>query len=169
MTAPRVRLTVAFVCVLAGAAACRRGGGGGGTAASGVSPDSLGGTVALTGTIADQRLVLRAGARTANLATSSADSASLSRLGGVEVMVRGRAEASAFRVVSFVAQRVDGAPVADGVLRRDGERLVLETAAGRIALGNPPAALRGMIGARVWMGGPLGTGPNVFGVITPAP
>jgi len=38
---------------------------------------------------------------------------------------------------------------------------------GRIPLGNPPAALRNMIGARVWIGGPLDSGPNVYGLITP--
>ena len=84
-------------------------------------------------------------------------------------MVRGRSEASTFLVASFTVQRVEGTPVVDGVITRDGEHLVLLTATRRIRLGNPPAAFQGMIGARVWVGGPLDTGPNTYGVIRPAP
>jgi len=37
-----------------------------------------------------------------------------------------------------------------------------------LPLGNPPAGLRALIGARVWIGGSLNTGPNTYGVIVPA-
>lgn len=139
------------------------------TASAPAAETSLRGTVSVTGTSAAKRLVLRVGERSVSLTGSTADSASLTRLGGVEVEVRGRTDASVFRVGSFTAQRVDGQPVVDGFLRRDGDRLVLETANGRTALGNPPAAFRSMVGARVWVGGPLDTGPNVYGIIVPAP
>lgn len=134
-----------------------------------VAPDSLRGVVAIAGTAFEQRIVLRSGESTVALAASAVDSAALSRSGGAEIMVRGRSEASTFRVASFAVERVDGAPVVDGVITRDGEHLVLATATRRILLGNPPVAFQGMIGARVWVGGPLDTGPNNYGVIRPAP
>jgi hypothetical protein len=63
---------------------------------------------------------------------------------------------------------VSGAPVIDGVVREDEGKLSIETPEGRVALGNPPARLRNLVGARIWIGGPLATGPNQFGVIAPA-
>lgn len=134
-----------------------------------VAPDSLTGIVAIVGTTFEQRIVLRPRESTVALAASAGDSAALSRIGGVEIMVRGRSEASTFRVASFSVERVAGAPVVDGVITRDGEHLVLATATRRIRLRNPPAAFQEMIGARVWVGGPLDTGPNTYGVIRPAP
>jgi len=130
--------------------------------------DSLVGIVSVTGTSFEQRLVLRVNDQSRALAASSADSAALSRLGGVEVVVRGTSRIGAFEVATFEALRVDGAPVADGVLLRDGEHLALRTQHGRLVLGNPPAAFDTLIGARVWVGGPLDKGPNTYGVIAPS-
>jgi hypothetical protein len=84
------------------------------------------------------------------------------------VSVRGVDEGNALRVRSFVAQSVSGKPVVDGILRMDGDRVLIETADGRFLLGNPPPTFRQMVGARVWIGGPLATGPNSYGVIIPA-
>lgn len=134
-----------------------------------ITPDSLTGIVSITGTGFEPRLVLRSGATTTRLTASSPDSAALSRMGGVEVLVVGKRTPSAFRVERFTALSVGGSPVTDGILRSDGDRLVLETSRGRIPLGNPPVALRSMIAARIWIGGPLDKGPNVYGVIVPAP
>ena len=131
--------------------------------------DTRAGIVSVTGTSFEQRLVLTSGTRVIDLAASTADSAALSRVGGVEVLARGWAEGNAFRVASFIVRRVGEELVVDGVLGRDGERLVLDTVGGRIMLGNPPAVLRGMVGARIWIGGPLDTGPNNYGIIIPAP
>jgi len=89
-------------------------------------------------------------------------------MGGVEVVVIGRRTPNHFQVERFTAVNVAGSPVVDGFLRKDGERLVLETTHGSIRLGNPPVALQGMIGARIWIGGPLDKGPNSYGVIVPA-
>lgn len=132
-----------------------------------ITPDSLRGIVSVVGTTYERSIALTSSGRVTLLVASAPDSAALARLGAVEIVVRGRSDGSTFRVVSFQAERVDGAPVVDGVLALDGEKLVLTTSAGHVALGNPPAAFRAMIGARVWVGGPLDTGPNNYGVIVP--
>jgi hypothetical protein len=131
--------------------------------------DSLQGIVSVTGTGFEQRLVLQAPSRPVGLQAATRDSAALSRLGGVEVLVRGRADGNSFRVESFTARRVSGSTVLDGMLRLEGSTLVLETAGGRVMFGNPPPALRAMTGARVWISGRPDTGPNSYGVIIPAP
>jgi hypothetical protein len=138
------------------------------TSSAAIEPDSLRGIVSVTGTAFEQRLVLRSGKSATPLSAATADSAALSRMGGVEVLVIGRRSPNFFRVEHFTALNVAGSPVVDGVLRNDGVRLVLETTRGTILLGNPPNALRNMIGARIWIGGQLDRGPNSYGVIVPA-
>jgi hypothetical protein len=133
-----------------------------------IEPDSLRGIVSVTGTAFEQRLVLRAGNNATPLSASPSDSAALARMGGVEVLVIGTRSPNFFRVEHFTALNVAGSPVVDGVLRNDSGRLALETTRGTILLGNPPTALRNMIGARIWIGGPLDRGPNSYGVIVPA-
>ena len=134
-----------------------------------VASDSASGVIAITGTAFEQQIVLRTSGGTEVLSAHAADSAALSRMGGVEVSVTGLRTDRSFNVRSFSAVRVAGARVVDGILRSDGDRIALETPAGKLLLGNPPAELRKMIGARVWISGPLDTGPNTFGIITPAP
>ena len=138
------------------------------TSSAAIEPDSLAGIVSVTGTAFEQHLILRSGDRVTSLSAATSDSAALSRLGGVEVVVIGRRTSNHFQVERFTAVKVAGSPVVDGFIRNDGGRLVVETAHGSIPLGNPPTALRGMIGARIWIGGPLDTGPNPYGVIVPA-
>jgi hypothetical protein len=133
-----------------------------------IEADSLTGIVSVTGTAFEQRLVLRSGESATPLSAAPPDSAALSRLGGVEVVVVGGRTSDRFRVERFTVVRVAGSPVVDGFVRNDSGRLVIETAHGSIPLGNPPTALRGMIGARVWIGGPLDKGPNTYGVIDSA-
>jgi hypothetical protein len=132
-----------------------------------VDPDSLIGIVSITGTSFEQQLTLRSGDMSTRLSASAIDSAALSRVGGIEILVVGKRNTDGFRVDHFTARSVGGSPVVDGLLRSEGGRLVLETASGRIRLGNPPSALRGMIGARVWISGPTDRGPNSYGVIVP--
>jgi len=134
-----------------------------------IAADSASGTVSITGTAFEQQIVLRSANSTETLSAHGADSAGLSRMGGVEVSVLGLRTDKAFYVRSFTAVRVAGAPVVDGILRRDADRIVLATSGGTIALGNPPSELTRLIGARVWVGGPLDTGPNSFGIIAPPP
>lgn len=138
------------------------------TSSAAIEADSLTGIVSVTGTAFEQHLVLRSGNSATSLSAATSDSAALSRLGGVEVLVIGRRTPNLFRVARFTAVNVAGSPVVDGFVRNDGGRLVLETTRGPIPLGNPPTALRGMIGARIWIGGPLDTGPNTYGVIVGA-
>jgi hypothetical protein len=133
-----------------------------------IGADSLTGIVSITGTSFERQLVLRAGSTTAFLSAAAPDSAALSRLGGVEVMVVGRLAGNHFRVEHFTALSVAGSPVVDGIVRNYGDRIVLETTRGPVPLGNPPAGLRALNGARVWIGGPFTTGPNSYGVIVPA-
>jgi hypothetical protein len=139
------------------------------TSSAGAGADSLTGIVSITGTAFEQRIVLRSSDRVTDLSAATTDSAALSRMGGLEVKVTGRRTPRLFRVEHFTALSVAGAPVTDGVLRSDGGRLVLETVHGRIPLGNPPAALRNLVDARVWIGGPLDRGPNSYGLIIPPP
>jgi len=137
------------------------------TSPAAIVPDSLKGIVSITGTSFEQRLVLRSGNSVASLSAVTPESIALARVGGVEVLVIGRATPTVFEVDHFTALSVAGSPVVDGILRNDDGRLVLETAGSRLPLGNPPTALRGMVGARVWIGGPLDKGPNSYGVIAP--
>jgi hypothetical protein len=133
-----------------------------------IAADSASGTISITGTAFEQQIVLRSVNSTEVLTAQAADSAALTRMGGVEVSVVGLRTEKAFYVRSFTAVRVAGAPVVDGIIRGDGDRIMIETSTGRTALGNPPAELRKLVGARVWIGGPLDTGPNTFGIIAPA-
>lgn len=130
--------------------------------------DSTSGIVSITGTSFEQHIMLHTADGELQLNASASDSAALSRVGGTSVLVRGRAREQAFYVVSFTVTSVDGAPVADGVLARDGGHLMLERTNGQLTLGNPPAALDSLVGARIWISGPLDTGPNSYGVIVPA-
>jgi len=132
-----------------------------------VTADSVRGIVSITGTDFDQHIVIRSGNAVTPVAANAADSGALSRMGGVEVLVVGTRSGGLLHVDHFTAVAVDGSPVVDGVLRADGNELKLDTASGTISLGNPPAALRNLIDARVWIGGPLDTGPNSYGVISP--
>ena len=131
-----------------------------------MAPDSVVGVVSVTGTAFEQRIVLRSGDRVTLLAPTPSDSIALRGLGGLEVLVAGKRDHDAFRVARFTVVRLNGAAVAVGILKTDGARLVLDTKDGPLPLGNPPNALRGLVGARVWIAGPLDTGPNSFGVIT---
>lgn len=132
-----------------------------------VSVDSVRGIVSVTGTDFDQHIVIRSGDAVTRVTANAADFGALARMGGVEVLVVGTLADGQLRADRFTALSVDGSPVLDGVLRAEGDRLKLETAKGTVSLGNPPAELRHLIAARVWIGGPLDTGPNTYGVISP--
>ncbi|HJQ53380.1 MAG TPA: hypothetical protein VJ825_06010 [Gemmatimonadaceae bacterium] len=129
-------------------------------------PDSVRGIVSITGTDFDQHIVIRSANAVTPVTATPADSAALSRIGGVEVLAIGSRSSGHFHLDHFTALAVDGSPVVDGVLRAAGDGLKLDTANGTVSLGNPPDALRNLIAARVWIAGPLDTGPNSYGVIS---
>jgi len=131
-------------------------------------PSMLRGIISVTGTSFDQRIQLRTQDRSTRLWANPADSAALTRLGGMEVETRGWLDERGMRVASFTAWSVSGAPVVDGIVRVNGGNVSLETEKGLVALGNPPNELRTMPGARVWVSGSLEKGPNSYGVILPA-
>jgi len=125
------------------------------------------GIVSVTGTAFEQRLVLQTGSGPLRLHAAARDSAALVHVQGTDVSVRGTDEPNALRVETFTVIRVGRDSALDGYIRRDGGRLVLETTNGAFELGNPPSGLRQLVGARVWVQGPLATGPNAYGVIIP--
>jgi hypothetical protein len=90
----------------------------------------------------------------------------LRALGGVDVVVRGtRTSSGELDVQSFTVRSVNGEPAVDGVLVADGSALAIETDSGRRRIGSPPDALRGLVGARVWITGRLDSGAITYGVI----
>lgn len=123
--------------------------------------------MSITGTGFEQQIMLvRSGAPGLRLLAAPPDSGALLHVAGMEIAARGDVSGSAMRLRSFTVTRAGATPVVDGVLRLDGNHLVLETATGRLALGNPPTAFRQLVGARVWISGSLDTGPNAYGVIS---
>ncbi|HEX3865563.1 MAG TPA: hypothetical protein VHV78_02385 [Gemmatimonadaceae bacterium] len=138
-------------------------------AAAPAAAETLHGTISVTGTGFEQTLILRTAAGSRRLTASAADSAALVRVAGnLELSVQAIDEGRVLRVTRFTVVSLKGIPLVDGVVRADGDRLFLETGDGRLPLGNPPHGLRNLIGARVWLQGPLDRGPNSYGVIVPA-
>ncbi|MGQ0714173.1 MAG: hypothetical protein ACT4PJ_10620 [Gemmatimonadaceae bacterium] len=76
----------------------------------------------------------------------------LSRLGGVEVLARGREASGVLTVTDFTVTSVHGEPVLDGRLVEEGDRLILVASDGRrVELRAPPDGLRAHGGHRVWV------------------
>lgn len=98
-------------------------------------------------------------------------------LDGLEVVVWGARRAPsapmpgvpcAVAVQRYAVRAVDGAVAHDGRLRLAGSDYSLETTDGvRHPLREVPAALRAMVGARVFWAGSLDRAPVAYGVLTP--
>ena len=158
--------SLAAACAVA-ALACSRG-----TAATpGVSPaaaDSLRGVVRVAGSEPGTSIVLRTSSGAEVTLVGARDV--LERLQGLEVRADGAPAGGRFRVERVAVRAWAGVPARDGILARDGERWVLETADGRrLPIALLPEALRGRAGARVWLAGPLDRAPAAFGIIAEAP
>jgi hypothetical protein len=123
------------------------------------------GIVRVVGSSPFHQVVVSPAGAAAPVSLVGPDTATLRKAAGLEVVVRGARADGGLRVASFAVRSADGQPAVDGTVVRDGDGLALETAGGRVHLGNPPAALRDLVGARVWVAGPLDTGPNPFGVL----
>jgi len=86
---------------------------------------------------------------------------------GLEVMVRGTPAAGGLAVRELRVRSSNGVAAVDGVLERRGGGYVLVTSErGTLPVPHLPAALRGMVGARVWLAGPLDRAPDSSGVIS---
>ena len=134
-----------------------------------VGADTVRGIIAVVGTSFEQHLIVRASDRVIQLVASSSDSASLSRLAGVETVIVGeKVDPDSIRVLNFLAVSVDGAPVMDGMLGNDAGGTFIMTSSGKHVIANPPSSLHDLTGARIWIGGPLATGPYTYGIIIPA-
>lgn len=160
-----MRIRLALAAFMTVGAACHRNQPAQESTASG---SVLHGVVSVTGTSFEQQIVLEAPNRNTRLVPANAgDSAALVRLGGVEIAARGTIDGNVLRVLGFTALSANGTPVVDGIVRVAGRIVSLETATGRVTLGNPPSALLQMSGARIWVSGPIDRGPNSYGVIIP--
>ena len=135
--------------------------------------DSLRGVLAIVGNDPLTRVQITTRAGVAWF-VDGADEPVLRAASGLEVVVFGRTSAidtgpPAAR--SFTAQRLavraaDGIPAQDGVLERDGARVVLRLVDGqRLALPAIPEALRAQTGARIWWAGPTDRAPSAYGVL----
>jgi hypothetical protein len=130
--------------------------------------DTVRGIVAEVGSLPVTSVVVRpAGGRSVTILGPLARE--IGRAAGAEVWVSGGRTAEGLAAEQYAVRSVDGEPAVDGALAREGDRLVLVTPAGRRPIARPPAALQGMIGARVWLVGALDGSITSYGVLRDAP
>jgi hypothetical protein len=136
-----------------------------------VSVDTLRGTVEVVGSEPGTWVVLTDGR--GGVVTLEGERQVLLALQALQVMVEGRMleeEPRRFRVERVAVRSAHGVPAVDGVITREGGRLLLVTGDGRrLPVPHLPAQLAGKVGARVWLAGPLDRHPDTFGVIAEAP
>lgn len=137
-----------------------------GVAANSVpTSDSLRGILGVRGSDSMPDLVLEAVGDTVLL--RSAETETLRRVIGFEIVIRGTRAAKNFDVASFVARAFDDEPVTDGTLDVANGVFFVRTADGQRAdISRIPGPLRGEIGSRVYLVGPLDRMPSAFGIIT---
>jgi hypothetical protein len=86
---------------------------------------------------------------------------------GLEVMVRGTPVQGGFAVREIDVRASGGIPAMDGVLERRSSAYVLVTRDGRaLPIARLPDDLRGMLGARIWIAGPLDQPPQSSGILS---
>ena len=111
--------------------------------------DSVRGVVTLVGAAPTRQVVLRVAGN--DVSVSGMATSGLGRLAGTEVMVRGVKVTPRDIVVSdYLVRASDGVPAWDGTLD-EGGGLRLTDGSGYKLLPSVPAALRSMVGARVWV------------------
>lgn len=129
-----------------------------------VAPDTVRGVVSEVGSQPMTSVVVQPAAGGAVTIRGSL-AREIARAAGAEVWVAGTRDARVLEAAAYAVRRVDGEAAVDGVLARDGDRLVLVTPAGRHPIARPLQAFRGMIGARVWLVGPLDGTITSYGVL----
>lgn len=168
-SARAARAVLALAALGLGACGANHAGRGDDGADHGVaSADSVRGVVAVTGAEPVTSVVVRPSDGGAVVLTGpGADS--LRAAAGLEVRVSGPRDAEGRMVVeSFRVRSASGVPAADGRLELDGDTAVLVTATGeRLRYPHAPAALRGLVGRRVWIGGEPGSAPQQWGALEP--
>lgn len=133
---------------------------------NGAAADTARGTVAVVGSTPFTRVVLKLGSGRPDLLLTGSATMALRRASGTEVWVSGTRTGRAFVVAEFRVRAVDGQPAMDGRLALDDTVLMLVTADGaRHRVARPPAALRSLVGARVWVTGSLDRGPLTWGLL----
>ncbi len=151
------------------------------TAVAPIVPDTARGIIRRIGADPLSRLALfpTAASGFAPLALSGAVQAELAAAEGLEVMITGTLTSEramdvapggflVFSVRRFVVRAADGVEAHDGVLRRLGGRLYLETSPGeRRPIVHLPTALQDQVGARIFLVGSLERAPIAFGVLRP--
>jgi hypothetical protein len=128
--------------------------------------DTVRGTVRILGSEPMTSIVLEPAGGGAPVALDG-ERTLLGRLAGIEVAVVGEpGPPGRLRVAHVVVRAADGVPATDGVLAREGDRDVLVLRDGsRRVVARLPQALRGRVGARVWLAGPLDGDIDSFGII----
>lgn len=130
--------------------------------------DTVRGIVAEVGSVPVTSIVVKpAGGRSVTLLGSLARE--IGQAAGAEVWVSGHRTAEGLHAMRYAVRSVDGQPAVDGTLAAEGDELFLVTASGRRRITRPPQALRGKIGARVWLVGSLDGGVTSYGVLRDAP
>ena len=126
--------------------------------------DTVRGTVAVVGSFPVTSVVVRPpGGRDVTITGPLARE--IRRAAGAEVWISGTRTAEGVEASRYAVRRVDGDAVADGTLALEGDRMVLVTPNGRHPIARPPQALRDMVGARVWLVGPLDGTIASYGVL----
>ncbi|MBL0173012.1 MAG: hypothetical protein IPP90_20375 [Gemmatimonadaceae bacterium] len=131
--------------------------------------DTVRGVVTLIGAEPAKQVVLRTVDGSRTIAMSGMVTTGLSRLAGVELMVRGVMITPLDIVVSeFVVRAANGVPAFDGKLASDGNGsfLQLTDGSGRKRIGALPSPLQGLDGTRVWIAlKPGARSATAYGVI----
>jgi hypothetical protein len=126
--------------------------------------DSLQGTVTIVGVDAFPKAMLTLDDGGPALTLIGADA--LRSVAGLRIAVVGVRLGAQFTVEKFAVVAANGVPAIDGTLVEDGGALFVVTPDGvRHRLVNPSAALRGVVGHRVWVSGPLDHPPVAYGII----
>ena len=139
-------------------------------------PDTARGIVKVVGTGEVNTVILQSD--TVALAIRGPAESMLRPLSGVEAVIYGRQTsdidytaaprgAPRFVTDSFVVRAVDGRPAYDGVIEQNIGQFTLRLTDGgtRLPLVDMPEALRALVGARVFLVGPITGPPQAWGVI----
>lgn len=142
-----------------------------------VVADTARGTLSVVGSEPLTTVVLAQSGPGGMLAIEGTAQASLARMAGLEVVVTGRrterrsmtaspSGAIVFDADRFEVRAADRIAAHDGIVTLEGGKFYLLTPShGRLAADHLPAALRGRVGARVFLVGPLDRAPVSYGVI----